>query len=61
MKTGAPPSKGEMAMTIHFNSVVVGGGQAGLSVTYYLTQQAVDHVVLEQADRSELEINGANS
>ena len=28
--------------------VVVGGGQAGLATSYYLTQQGVDHVILEQ-------------
>ena len=38
-------------MTTRMNTVVVGGGQAGLSVSHYLTKQAVDHVVLEQADQ----------
>jgi putative flavoprotein involved in K+ transport len=33
------------------NTVVVGGGQAGLSVSHYLTQHAIEHVVLEQADK----------
>ncbi|MCC8953638.1 NAD(P)-binding domain-containing protein [Bradyrhizobium sp. Pear77] len=33
------------------NTVVVGGGQAGLSVSHYLRQLSVDHVVLEQADK----------
>ena len=33
------------------NTVVVGGGQAGLSVSHYLTKLSVSHVVLEQADR----------
>jgi putative flavoprotein involved in K+ transport len=33
------------------NTVVVGGGQAGLSVSHYLTEHAVGHLVLEQADR----------
>jgi putative flavoprotein involved in K+ transport len=32
------------------NTVVVGAGQAGLSVSYYLTRQRQEHVVLEQAD-----------
>jgi putative flavoprotein involved in K+ transport len=32
------------------DTVVVGGGQAGLSVSYYLTRQRQEHVVLEQAD-----------
>lgn len=30
------------------NVVIIGGGQAGLSVSYYLCQQNVDHVVLER-------------
>jgi len=38
-------------MTTRVNTVVVGGGQAGLSVSHYLTRHAVDHVVLEQADQ----------
>ena len=37
-------------MTTRVNTVVVGGGQAGLSVSHYLTTHAVEHVVLEQAD-----------
>src|SRR5262249_42917090 len=31
------------------DTVIVGGGQAGLAVSYYLTQQDRPHVVLEQA------------
>ena len=31
------------------DTVVIGGGQAGLAVSYHLTQQGQDHVVLEQA------------
>jgi putative flavoprotein involved in K+ transport len=31
------------------DTVIVGGGQAGLAVSYYLTQQGRPHVVLEQA------------
>src|SRR5262245_50621245 len=38
-------------MTTTVNTVVVGGGQAGLAVSHYLTKLSVDHVVLEQADR----------
>jgi putative flavoprotein involved in K+ transport len=38
-------------MTTNTNTVIVGGGQAGLSVSYYLTRQGRDHAVLEQADR----------
>jgi putative flavoprotein involved in K+ transport len=33
-------------------TVVVGGGQAGLATSYYLTRQRHDHVVLEQAPRA---------
>jgi putative flavoprotein involved in K+ transport len=32
------------------DTVIIGGGQAGLSVSYYLSQHGVEHVVLEQAD-----------
>src|SRR6516164_10380127 len=38
-------------MTTSVNTVVVGGGQAGLSVSHFLARHAVEHVVLEQADR----------
>ena len=33
------------------NTIVVGAGQAGLSVSHYLKRLSVDHVVLEQADK----------
>lgn len=33
----------------HYNVVVIGGGQAGLSMSYQLTQRKIDHVVLEKA------------
>jgi putative flavoprotein involved in K+ transport len=33
------------------NTVIVGGGQAGLSVSHYLAEHGVEHVVLEQADK----------
>src|SRR5262245_24391327 len=32
-------------------TIIIGGGQAGLSTSYYLTQLGREHVVLEQADR----------
>ena len=35
----------------NIETVIVGGGQAGLSVSYYLGQQGHEHVILEQADR----------
>jgi len=37
-------------MSIHVDTVIVGGGQAGLSISYHLTQGSREHVVLEQAD-----------
>jgi putative flavoprotein involved in K+ transport len=30
-------------------TIIVGGGQAGLSISYYLTQQGREHLILEQA------------
>ncbi len=33
----------------HVETVIVGGGQAGLAISYYLTQAEHDHVVLEKA------------
>src|SRR5262245_65149974 len=32
-------------------AVVIGGGQVGLAISYYLTQQGRPHVVLEQASQ----------
>jgi putative flavoprotein involved in K+ transport len=32
----------------HYGAVVVGGGQAGLSASYHLSQAGVDHVVFEK-------------
>jgi putative flavoprotein involved in K+ transport len=34
--------------TTHASVIVVGGGQAGLSVSYYLKQAGIDHLVLEK-------------
>jgi putative flavoprotein involved in K+ transport len=31
------------------NTLIIGGGQAGLSLSYYLTQQGRPHLILEQA------------
>ena len=36
-------------MSTHIETVVIGGGQAGLAVSYYLSQQDRPHIVLEQA------------
>jgi len=33
----------------HHGVVVVGGGQAGLSVSYYLQQRGIDHLVIEKS------------
>ncbi|MEM1370279.1 MAG: MSMEG_0569 family flavin-dependent oxidoreductase [Cyanobacteria bacterium P01_H01_bin.15] len=35
-------------MSTHYPVVIVGGGQAGLSLSYYLAQQGLDHLVLEK-------------
>ncbi len=35
-------------MTEHIETVIIGGGQAGLAISYYLTQQGQPHIVLEQ-------------
>lgn len=32
----------------YYKAIVVGGGQAGLSASYYLQQQDIDHLVLEK-------------
>jgi hypothetical protein len=37
---------GDFSMTPFVNTVVVGGGQAGLAVSHYLTDYAINHVVL---------------
>jgi putative flavoprotein involved in K+ transport len=38
-------------MTEHFESIIIGGGQAGLAVGYHLAQQDRSFVVLEANDR----------
>ena len=38
-----------MATTIeHHDIIVIGGGQAGLSMGYYLKQQGIDHIILDK-------------
>ena len=37
-------------MTTHVNTIVVGGGQAGLAVSHFLTLHGQEHLVFEQAD-----------
>jgi len=36
-------------MTDQVETVIIGGGQAGLSVSYYLSREGRSHVVLERA------------
>jgi putative flavoprotein involved in K+ transport len=36
-------------MSEYADTVIVGAGQAGLSISYYLTRQGRDHLILEQA------------
>jgi putative flavoprotein involved in K+ transport len=38
-------------MTAYKNTVIVGGGEAGFAVSFYLRRQARDHLVLEQANK----------
>ncbi len=35
-------------MTTHHDVVVIGGGQAGLSISWHLAHRSIDHVVLER-------------
>src|SRR6516225_3867829 len=52
MSAGQPLQRTRrISMTKIVNTAVVGGGQAGLTVSHYLRRLSVDHVVLEQADR----------
>jgi putative flavoprotein involved in K+ transport len=39
------------AVTISTNTIIVGGGQAGLAVSYHLQRRAHDHLVFEQAGK----------
>ena len=39
-------------MLKHINTIIVGGGQAGLSTSYYLKKQGWDHVIFEKSDQA---------
>jgi len=39
-------------MTEQIDTVIVGGGQGGLSTSYHLVKQGREHVILEQADKA---------
>jgi len=36
----------------HFNTIIIGGGQAGLATSYYLKNHRIEHVILEQAEQA---------
>jgi putative flavoprotein involved in K+ transport len=38
-------------MRTYVNTLIVGGGQAGLAVSYYLSEQGREHLVLEQSNK----------
>jgi putative flavoprotein involved in K+ transport len=40
-----------MASSVHIETLIVGGGQAGLATSYWLTQLGHPHLVLEQASQ----------
>src|SRR5882724_3094789 len=46
-KHAARDARAKPAKPEHHTVIVIGGGQAGLSVSYCLKQRAVDHLVLE--------------
>jgi putative flavoprotein involved in K+ transport len=47
-----PKTSGEgTARALHHDVVVIGAGQAGLSVGYHLKKKRIDHVILESASR----------
>jgi putative flavoprotein involved in K+ transport len=39
-------------MTEQVDTIIVGGGQGGLSTSYHLTQQCREHVILEKSDQA---------
>ena len=39
-------------MTERLETIIVGGGQAGLSTSYYLKQSGQEHIILEGTDQA---------
>ena len=37
---------------IEIDTLIIGGGQAGLATSYYLTRQGHRHIVLEQSEKA---------
>lgn len=42
------PSTLKAVQAPHYSVIIIGGGQAGLSASYYLQQEGIDHLVLEK-------------
>jgi putative flavoprotein involved in K+ transport len=40
-----------MEKTNNIDTIIVGGGQSGLSVSYFLKKEGIDHIILEKADK----------
>lgn len=38
-------------MAEYINTIIIGGGQSGLSISYFLKQFGMDHIILEKADQ----------
>ncbi|MGY8904352.1 MAG: MSMEG_0569 family flavin-dependent oxidoreductase [Burkholderiales bacterium] len=38
--------------TTHYSVIIVGGGQSGLSLSYYLSERGIDHLVLEKRSQA---------
>ena len=36
----------------YFNTIIIGGGQAGFATSYYLQQHQIEHVIFEQAEQA---------
>ena len=39
-------------MTEQVDTIIIGGGQGGLSTSYYLKQGGREHIILEQTDQA---------